>query len=138
MEELKRIFHSKYYKNAHNRKADYFNRFIEEIETTEGIKYSLFSELNKILLLIIKDFENHFIIYYESIMKLLLVCKKGFTKEKAFDNQIYNNDVVEFLNIICLFLGFFNKLVNQNIQELNQRESKYELLLNYILINHYT
>lgn len=103
MEEVKRIFASKYYKTAHNRRADAFWEFLCSSEETDGMWYSELGQVNHILAVVLKDFPKHFETYRICILKLLSVCKLGFQKQKAFDDKIYKKDLVEFLDLLGTF-----------------------------------
>lgn len=118
MEELKRIFASKYYKTAHNRRADAFWEYLCRSEESGGMSYSELGEVNHILAVVLTDFEKHFETYRICILKLLSVCKMGFQKKKAFDDKIFKNDLVYFLDLLGTFFEILpNFAVRQNDED---------------------
>ena len=123
MEELKRIFESKYYKETHNRRAESFNDFLENAMDSGGLKYSELKDVNCILAVILKDFKVHYTVYRNSFLKLLWVCKKGLFFQKAFDDKIYSKDLVCFLDLIADFLDLLDhfkvKETEQSLPRLN-------------------
>ena len=108
MEELKRIFKSKYYKETHNRRAESFNDFLTKSIELGGLKYSEINDVNFILSVILKDFKIHYRVYRNSLLKLLWVCKQGLFFQKAFDEKIYSKDLVCFLDLISNFFDLIN------------------------------
>jgi hypothetical protein len=108
MQELKRIFKSKYYQETHNRRAECFNDFLEKAMEMGGLKYSELEDVNCILMVILKDFKVHYLVYRDSILKLLWVCKKGLFFQKSFDEKIFSDNLVLFLNLISQFFELLN------------------------------
>ena len=111
MEEVKRIFESRYYVETHNRRAEAFSDFLILAEDYGGLCYSQLSDLNCILKVIMKDFQIHYVTYKPSILRLLSVCKYGFVREKAFDDKIFAVDLVKFLDLISNFFDLFKFFV---------------------------
>lgn len=116
MEELKRIFKSKYYQETHNRRAQSFNDFLEKSIVLGGLKYSEINDINCILAVILKDFKVHYQVYRNSLLKLLWVCKQGLYFQKAFDEKIYSVDLIEFLDLISKFFEIIDFFTFKNLE----------------------
>ena len=108
MEDLKRMFKSKYYEQTHNRRAANFNDFLEKAMQQGGLKYSELGDVNCIVSVILQDFKVHYMVYRNSLLKLLWVCKKGLFFQRAFDDKIYSADLVCFLDLVAEFFGLLD------------------------------
>lgn len=105
------IFQSNYSEEVYDRKAREVSKFMDERST--GFAYNELKELTQLATHMLYDIsKGHVREMKAPFIQLLKISKKGFRKERIFDDRIMFAHISEFLNTLSPILYDFNYLID--------------------------